>query len=146
MKNGIWAGAAALALLATMAQAQERQLLRTHAAATAGTQTMGRLSANRQMNVAMTLQLRNEAQLDALLQNIYNPNSPDYRSFLSVSEFTERFAPTQADYQAVVNFATAHGLTVTHEATNRMVVEVSGPVTAVEQAFQVHMGVYQHPT
>ena len=146
MKNGIWASAAALALLATMAQAQERQLLRTHAAATAGTRAMGRLSATQQMSVAMTLQLRNESQLDTLLQDLYNPTSPNYRKFLSVSEFTERFAPTQADYEAVVNFAAVHGLTVTRKATNRMVVEVSGPVTAIEQAFQVHMGMYQHPT
>jgi kumamolisin len=108
MKNGIWAGAAALALLATMAQARERQLLHTHAAATAG-QTMGRLPATQQMNVVMTLQLRNEPQLDALLQNLSDPNSPNYRKFLTVSEFTERFAPTPADYEAVVNFATAHG-------------------------------------
>jgi len=146
MKTGIWASAAVLAVLAGMAQAQERQLLRTHTAAAAGTQHMGRLPANQQMSLAMTLQLRNEPQLDALLQDLYNPDSPNYRKFLSVSEFTQRFAPTEADYQAVINFATAHGLTVTHEATNRMVVEVSGPVTAVEQAFHVNMGVYQHPT
>jgi len=146
MKTGIWASAAALAVLAGMAQAQERQLLRTHTAAAAGTQHMGRLPANQQMSLAMTLQLRNEPQLDALLRDLYNPDSPNYRKFLSVSEFTQRFAPTEADYQAVINFATAHGLTVTHEATNRMVVEVSGPVTAVEQAFHVNMGVYQHPT
>ena len=146
MKNGIWAGAAALALLATMAQAQERQQLRTHMAATAGTQTTGRLPATQQMNVAMTLQLRNEPQLQALLTDLYNPNSPNYRKFLSVSEFTAQFAPTEADYAAVVNYASAHGLTVTHQAANRLVVEVSGPVNAVEQTFHVNMQVYQHPT
>ena len=146
MKTGIWAGAAALALLATAASAQERQQLRTHMAATAGTQTMGRLPATQQMNVAMTLQLRNEAQLQALLQDLYNPNSPNYRKFLSVSEFTAQFAPTEADYEAVVNYATAHGLTVTHKAANRLVVEVSGPTSAVEEAFRVNMKVYQHPT
>jgi len=146
MKTGIWAGAAALALLATMAQAQERQQLRTHMAATAGTQTTGRLPATQQMNVAMTLQLRNEPQLQALLTDLYNPNSPNYRKFLSVSEFTAQFAPTEADYAAVVNYASAHGLTVTHQAANRLVVEVSGPVNAVEQTFHVNMQVYQHPT
>jgi subtilase family serine protease len=146
MKTGIWAGAAALALLATAASAQERQQLRTHMAATAGTQTMGRLPATQQMNVAMTLQLRNEAQLQALLQDLYNPSSPNYRKFLSVSEFTAQFAPTEADYEAVVNYATAHGLTVTHKAANRLVVEVSGPTSAVEEAFRVNMKVYQHPT
>ena len=145
MKTGLWAGAVALAGLATMAQGQERQMLHTHAAAS-DARTTGRLPASQQMSVAMTLQLRNEPQLQALLQDLYNPASPNYRKFLSVSEFTERFAPTQADYAAVENFATTHGLTVTHEATNRLVLQVSGPVTAVEQAFHVNMGVYQHPT
>lgn len=146
MKTGLWAGAAALAWLATMAHAQERHTLQTRAAATAQARTLDRLPATQQMSLAMTLQLRNEPQLDALLQDLYNPASPNYRKFLSVSEFTERFAPTEADYAAVENFATTHGLSVTHQAQNRLVLEVSGPVAAVEQAFHVNMKVYQHPT
>jgi subtilase family serine protease len=98
------------------------------------------------MQVAMTLQLRNETQLDALLQRLYDPASPDHRHFLSVEEFTEQFAPTAADYAKVVDYATSHGLTVTSHHANRLVVEVEGAVGDVEQAFHVSMQTYQHPT
>jgi subtilase family serine protease len=147
MKKGLWIGTVAVSLLATAAQAQERQALRTHLAATAGTQATGRLPATQQMALGLTLKLRNQAQLNDLLQRLYDPASPDYRKFLTVAQFTAQFGPTAADYQGVVNFATAHGLTVTKaDAPNRLVVEVSGPVANVEAAFHVNMQVYQHPT
>ena len=96
------------------------------------------------MNIA--LPLRNEAELDKLLEELYDPQSPSYRRFLSVEEFTARFGPSQEDYDAVIEFAEANGLTVTGTAPNRMIVDVVGPVANIEQAFHVTMGVYQHPT
>jgi kumamolisin len=96
------------------------------------------------LNIA--LPLRNESDLDQLLQQIYDPRSPSYRKFLSVQEFTERFGPSQEDYDAVIGFAEANGLTVTGAAPNRMLVDVTGPVANIEAAFHVNMGVYQHPT
>jgi subtilase family serine protease len=148
MTKGLWIRTVAVSLLATAAaQAQERQTLRTHMAATAGTQAAGRLSASQQMNVAMTLKLRNQAQLNDLLQSLYDPSSSNYRKFITLAQFTEQFGPTAADYEAVVNFATTHGLTVMKaDAPNRLVVEVSGPVANIETAFHVNMQVYQHPT
>ncbi len=80
------------------------------------------------------------------LQQIYDPQSPSYHQFLSVEEFTERFGPSQEDYDAVIGFAETCGLTVTGTAPNRMIVDVTGPVANIEQAFHVNMGVYQHPT
>ena len=66
--------------------------------------------------------------------------------FLSVKEFTERFGPSQDDYDAVISFAQSNGLIVTGTAPNRMIVDVAGPVANIEAAFHVNMGVYQHPT
>jgi subtilase family serine protease len=147
MTKGLWICTVAVSLLATAAQAQERQALRTHMAATVGSQAAGRLPASQRMDVAMTLKLRNQPQLNDLLQSLYDPASPNYRKFLTVAQFTAQFGPTAADCEAVVNFATAHGLTVTKaDAPNRLVVEVSGPVASVEAAFHVNMQVYQHPT
>jgi subtilase family serine protease len=152
MKKGPWVRAAAVFLLAatalaTVAQAQERQSLSTHMTAPSGARVMGRLAASQKLDMAITLQLRNQAQLQALLQRLYDPKSPDYRKFLSVAQFTQQFGPTQADYDAVVNFATGHGLTVTGaQPANRLVVKVNGAVANIEAAFHVNMQVYQHPT
>ena len=35
---------------------------------------------------------------------------------------------------------------MTHAFANRLVVDVSGPAARIEQAFQVRMQIYQHPT
>lgn len=135
-----------LPLVTSAALAQEHPSLHTHMAAPTGARSMGRMQKTQRMRVAMTLQLRNEVRLDALLQRLYDPSSPDYRHFLSVAGFTEQFAPTTADYAKVVDYATSHGLTVTSHHPNRLVVEVEGAVADIEVAFHVNMQTYQHPT
>jgi len=107
---------------------------------------LNRLPANQSLRLDIALPLRNESALDDLLQELYDPQSSSFHQFLSVQEFTERFAPTAEDYAAVVRFAKQHGLTVTGTSPNRMVLNVTGSVANVEKAFQVTMASYQHPT
>src|SRR5579872_463384 len=105
---------------------------------------LNRLPAIQHLGLAIMLPLNNEAELDNLLQQIYDPSSPKYRHYLSVEEFTARFGPTQSDYDNVVSYMEAHGLKVTTVHANRMVLDVEGPVSAVEKTFNVQMGLYQH--
>jgi hypothetical protein len=128
------------------AQSQERQVLQSHVAAPSDAKLMGRMPASERLSLAISLPLRNEDQLHALLQQLYDPASPNYRHFLTAQQFTEQFSPTVADYQRVIGFAQSHGLKVTHTFANRLVVDVTGTVANIEQAFQVRMQVYQHPT
>ena len=107
---------------------------------------MGLLPAAQRLNLAIMLPLRNQTELTSLLDRLYDPSSPDYRQFLTVAQFTEEFSPTEQDYQAVVNFAKANGLTVTDTPSNRLLVDVNGSVAQIEKAFHVVMTVYQHPT
>ncbi len=107
---------------------------------------LGHLPATHSLRLTIALPLRNESELDGVLQQLYDPRSPSYRKFLSVEQFTERFGPSQEDYNAVIGFAQANGFTVTGTAPNRMIVDVAGPVANIEAAFHVNMGVYQHPT
>jgi kumamolisin len=107
---------------------------------------VGRLPATQSLRLNIALPLRNESELDRVLQQIYDPRSSSYRKFLSVEEFTGRFGPSQEDYDAVIGFAEANGLTVTGTSPNRMIVDVQGPVANIEGAFHVNMGGYQHPT
>jgi subtilase family serine protease len=139
--------AAVLSMAACICQAQSVMTRHVRPATQDGTaRSMGRLAANQTMNLVITLPLRNQDELDQFLKDVYDPTSPNYRQFLTVDEFTERFGPTQADYDAVINFAKQNGLTVTGTAPNRLNVQVSGVVSKVEAAFHVNMGVYQHPT
>jgi subtilase family serine protease len=109
------------------------------------TQTGAVASTNR-MHLAIGLQVRNEAALDDLVQQVSDPSSPNYQHYLTPAEFTQQFAPTEADYQAVIAFAKAHGLTVTATAPNRMLVEVDGTAENVQKAFKVALHTYHHPS
>jgi hypothetical protein len=125
---------------------QQRQPLPTRIAAAATARSVGRVPGSQTMSLALTLSLHNQAQLTSLLQQLYSPTSPQYRKFLTVAEFTDQFGPTADDYAKVVAFATAHGLTVTNTSPNRLVLDVRGTVAQIEQAFQIQLNLYQHPT
>jgi kumamolisin len=108
--------------------------------------SVGRLPATQILQIDLVLPLRDQAGLDSFLKEVYDPASPSYRHFLTVPEFTERFGPTQEDYDAVVAFAKASGLTVVGGTRDGMDVQVKGSVSAMEAAFHVNLRTYQHPT
>jgi len=93
------------------ARAAETQVMRGHVPAVVShSQSVGRLERGRRMKLAIGLPLHNQAGLTALLQQLNDPASPNYRQWLTPEQFTERFGPTEEDYQTVVAFAKASGL------------------------------------
>jgi uncharacterized repeat protein (TIGR03803 family) len=134
-------------LLLTPAWAVERQQLSGHVPeVTARMQAVGRLPASNRLNLAIGLPLRNQKDLEALIEQLYNPASPQYRHYLTPGQFAERFGPSKEDYEALIVFAKACGLTVVATHPNRTLLDVSGSVEAIERAFHVNMQIYQHPT
>ena len=106
----------------------------------------GRVAATDDVSLAIGLPLRNPASLEALLQQITDPTSPNFRHYLTAEQFTAQFGPSEQDVQSVVEFARSNGLSLIRTHGNRLLVEVHGPATAVEQAFHVTLKKYQHPT
>jgi subtilase family serine protease len=104
------------------------------------------MQARQTMSLDLVLPLSDPTGLDSFLADIYNPASPNFHHFLTVAEFTAKFGPTQQDYDSVVAFAKANGLTVTGGSLDGMEVQVQGPVTAVEKAFHVKMLTYPRST
>jgi kumamolisin len=111
-----------------------------------GAQVIGQLPVDQMMTLNIVLPLRDQAGLKTLLSEIYNPAGPAYRHFLTVPEFTARFGPTQQEYDEVVLFAKTNGFTIIGGSRDGMDVQIKGPVSAVEAAFHVSIGTYQHPT
>ncbi len=109
-------------------------------------QLLGPLSTRQTLSLVITLPLRNQDQLNQLLQNLYDPTSPSYRRFLTVEQFTAQFGPTQQDYDTLIQFAQADGLTVVGTSPNRVNLQVSGSAANIENAFHLNLNVYQHPT
>jgi kumamolisin len=105
-------------------------------------QPAAQMSKSQTMSLDLVLPLRDPTGLSAFLADIYNPASPNFHHFLTVSEFTAKFGPTQADYDAVLEFAKASGLGVSGGSLDGMEVQVKGSVAAVEKAFHVRMQSY----
>jgi uncharacterized repeat protein (TIGR01451 family) len=144
---GMSLAVSAAAVYTSAAQQPGMAALHGHVPAAASRlQAMGQLQGTTNLNLAIGLPLRNQAALASLLQQLYDPASPNYRHFLTPDEFTAQFGPTEQDYQKVINFAKAAGLTVTKTHGNRVLVDVSGKVSAIEKAFHLTMRTYQHPS
>ncbi len=144
---GLWCSALLSLLLGLPVGAAERQEVRGHVPeAVKRLQPVEKLAGTNRLNLAIGLSLRNREALTNLLHQIYDPASPKYRRYLTPDQFTERFGPTERDYQAVIAFARANGLTVSGTHPNRMIVDVNATAADIETAFHVTLHTYQHPT
>ena len=136
----------AVMIAATSLQAAQRKVLQGHVPqAVARLQPAAPLPGTQPLELALTLPLRNRDALATLLQALYDPTSSNYRQYLTPEQFTQRFGPTEADYEKLIGFARAHGLSVSGTHPNRLVLDLRGPVSNIEEAFQVRMRVYRHP-
>jgi subtilase family serine protease len=125
-----------------------RPMLAPHlpGAVTNGTAAMaGAVAPQQRLNLAIHLPLRNQAELTQLLHDLYDPKSPNFHKYLSVSEFTNRFAVTAGDYNTVVAWAKSNHLTVTAKTPNRRLLAVEGSVATLNRAFHVKINYYRRP-
>jgi subtilase family serine protease len=107
---------------------------------------VGHLSGNQQLRLAIGLSLPNQEQLTTFLNQLYDPANPNFHHYVTPQEFTERFGPSESDYQAVIDFAATNGLKVVKTHSNRMLVDVVASAAEIEKAFGINLQVYQHPT
>jgi kumamolisin len=82
-------------------------------------------------------------QEEQFLRELMTPGSPQFHKFLTPDQWIARFGPAVADEQAVVDWATGQGFTVTHRFPNRLIVSVEAPIGTIEKALQVTINRYQ---
>jgi Pro-kumamolisin, activation domain/Subtilase family len=93
---------------------------------------LGRRSPQRIASVTLVLKYRNAAALDRFVAQLAKSHGPH---FLTRQEFLDRYAPTVAQEQHVVDVLRAAGLTVTHRYANHTVIDASGATRNVERLF-----------
>jgi len=139
--------AAIVSVATTNSQAQSVSTRHVREATRSGmARFVSQLPPDRIMSLDVVLNLRDPAGLESFLKELYDPTSPSYRQFLTPQQFTRKFGPTQADYDAVVRFAKANGLEVVGGTRDGMDVQLRGPVSTVQSAFHITLRTYQHPT
>lgn len=147
--GGLFASTILFLLCMVPATASGRQTLHGYvpdAVARFNLQPTGRLPATKLLRLAIGLPLVNQEALTNLIQQLYDPASTNFHHFLNLQQFTERFSPTERDYQAVLDFAKTNGLEVVRTSTNRTLVDVTGMVSDIERTFHVTLRTYRHPT
>jgi subtilase family serine protease len=128
------------------ARAAGRQQLYGHVPKVVATSPrMGALDPSTQLNLVLSLPLRNHAELQELLKQICDPRSPQYRHFLTPDQFEAKFGPTEEDYQTLVSFAQSNHLNVVTIRPSRRLLEVNGTVEDIQKAFHVSLNHYQRP-
>jgi Pro-kumamolisin, activation domain len=140
----IYAGALAIAMCA--APAASAQVLQNHVPrAVRESRRLGPLAETANLNLAIGLPLRNSEELDRVVAQISDPRSAGYRQYLSASEFAERFGPTQEDYDRLIGYLEQKGFVVTGKHANRMILDVTGSVGAINKTLHISLTAFDHP-
>jgi len=96
---------------------------------------LGRAPAAAPVSIAVTLNYRNELELEQLVTLQSDPASPLFRQFLSSAEFNAAYAPSNADYQRVVATLQSAGFHIAQTYANNTVVDAVGTVASANALF-----------
>ena len=90
---------------------------------------------------------RNRGDLEALVKEMYDPQSPDYGEYMTVAEWMADHSPPQEDFDLVKTWLDQQGFTVNFEASNRMVLQFSGTVGDFNETFKttLHICMRKNP-
>jgi hypothetical protein len=89
------------------------------------------------ISLAIGLPARDPNALRQAVHDAADPASPAFRKYLTPSQFAAAHGAVAADYQGVIDWAKALGLTVVATYPNRLLVDVSGTAEQIEQALFV---------
>ncbi len=102
---------------------------------------IGRTNATEAVTLAVSVQPRDPAAIDAFIAALSDPQSPEYHQYLTPQQYTDRFFDV-ADRAQVVRHLTDQGLTVTDSGVGSLLT-ANGSVAQVERAFTVTFTDYQ---
>jgi subtilase family serine protease len=80
-----------------------------------------------------------QADLDALVDELHNKNSPSYHQWLTPQQFGERFQPADSDVAAVKSWLQSKGFTVLDVVPSKTFISFTGTLGQLRSAFGVEM-------
>ncbi|MBF0503706.1 MAG: fibronectin type III domain-containing protein [Candidatus Omnitrophica bacterium] len=150
---------AVLVLLSSLANAQEKKLTAHFKNNPDGSQTLlnyvpGEVSkgkaqriahanSNQTLDLRIILPVKDQAGLDQLIKNLYDPQSPIYHKFITPEQFAQQFGASALDFSIVQENLKSLGLTVKRQSKNGLILSVTGPLSKVEHAFKLNVNNYK---
>lgn len=98
---------------------------------------LGALQATTPLNTTVALKPRDPAALEAYATAVSTPGSSVYHHYLSVSEFRQRFGPTDAQIAAVQGSLRRHGLNPGTVTPNGLAIPVRANAGGLSRAFAI---------
>ena len=102
---------------------------------TAGTETK---------TVSLALRVRDPAGLEAFIDSTVTPGHAQFRQFLTVEQFAERFAPSAQEVAEVVRHMQSAGIQVNETAPNRLLLKATGTVADLNRYFSVSIHQFEN--
>ncbi len=106
---------------------------------TAGIYDLGRADGSVNVQLALVMAYRNEAQLDALIDAKGESGAPLAGRPLTASQFRDTFSPTVQTYAGTIAQLRRAGFTITHTFANRTVIDASASALVVNRYFQTEI-------
>ncbi|RAG82677.1 peptidase S8 [Streptacidiphilus pinicola] len=105
----------------------------------------GAVAPDRRISVQLSLAPRNREGLAAFLAQVANPDSAQYKHYLTVRQFADRYGADAATVARVTAFLTAQGLKVGAPTANRLSLSASGTAAQLERAFGTRLATFHEP-
>ncbi len=99
-------------------------------------------AASEPLTLTVVLRRDDEDGFARFLADVYDPNSSQFRKFLTPRQLSDRFGPSQETYDAVRTYLEKQGFSVAEGSENRLTLTVRGTRTQAEQAFAVTISDY----
>lgn len=96
-----------------------------------------------QLNVTVTLRVRDTAELDRFLAAVNDPTSPSYHHFLTVQQFAQQYGPTQESRARTAAWLKSDGLQVVGTSANGLQLTARGRVSSIQGAFHSSLYTYK---
>ena len=103
---------------------------------------VGPVSPTERLTVGLMLRRPDPAAETAYIADVYNPQSPDFRHFLTAPQYQARFGVPKARHDAAVAWLRHGGLRTTDVAGSTEYVLADGPAAAIEALFGVQINEY----
>ena len=141
---GLMAGATAATPAFAVGSTPAASVLQSNSPLATPTNLLGPSAAGESVDFNVGLQPGNQAAAVALAQAVSDPSSPSYRHFLTPAQWESRFSPSQASVSAVTSWLQSQGITVDAVTPDRLTIQATGTVAALQSAFATSLGEYRH--
>jgi subtilase family serine protease len=112
----------------------------------AGSKNLGPTASSTPLSLDVVLSPRDPSALDAFIQQVYDPSSPQYHGFLAKGAFGPEFGASMTTIASVSSALRSEGLNPGTVDPNDLLIPVQTTVSAAQSAFNVQIDSYQLPS